>query len=306
MKNKTILITGAAGFLGSHLSKKLTEENRVIALDVADNLPQDIKKAVKFYQTDITDSKIEEIFQKEKPQIVYHLAGPIALRSEVDNPLFKKSLNILGNLDNVLNCCAQYGVEKIVFFSSGGAIYEKAGIIPTPENYPAHPDSLYGLASLMIEKYLRSYYQKYGLKFTVLRLSNVYGPRQWETGIIPSIMIKLLKGEPPVIYGSGQQTRDFIFIEDIIDAGILALKDDKNETYNISSGRETSINEILNKINAILNKSCQPIYIPKKISETERSCLDNSKIKKELNWQPKYDLEEGLKETINWFKDNGK
>lgn len=306
MKEKTILITGGAGFLGSHLAQKLARENRVIAIDIVNNLPQDIKQSIKFYEMDVADPEggIEEVFQKERPQIVYHLAGPIALRREINDPLFKKSLNILGNLNTILNCCTKYGVEKIIFFSSGGAIYEKANIIPTPEDYLAHPISLYGSANLIIEEYLKTYYQKYGLNFTILRLSNVYGPRQWGSGIIPSIITKIISDESPIIYGNGTQTRDFIFVEDAIEASIFAIKDNKNKTYNVSSGEEISVNELLDKIAAILNKPNKPVYTSQKINEIERSCLDNSKIKKELRWQPKTNIDQGLKETINWLKLN--
>jgi len=303
MKGKTILITGAAGFLGSHLAEKLAEENRVIAVDIANNLPQDIKESLKFYEVDIADPDIiAEVFRKERPQTVYHLAGPISLRREIDDPLFKKSLNILGNLSTILNCCTKYEAEKIIFFSSGGAIYEEARTIPTPENYPAHPASLYGLANLIIERYIKSYQQKYGLSFTFLRFGNVYGPRQWENGIIPSIIIKVLKGESPVIYGKGNQTRDFIFVEDAIEASIIALNDNRNETYNVSSGKEISINKILDKVTVILNKQVKPIYASRKNKETERSCLDNSKIKKELGWQPKINIDQGLRKTADWLK----
>ena len=303
MKGKTILITGAAGFLGSHLAKKLAEENRVIAVDIANNLPQDIKESLKFYEVDIADPDIiAEVFRKERPQTVYHLAGPISLRREIDDPLFKKSLNILGNLSTILNCCTKYEAEKIIFFSSGGAIYEEARTIPTPENYPAHPASLYGLANLIIERYIKSYQQKYGLSFTFLRFGNVYGPRQWENGIIPSIIIKVLKGESPVIYGKGNQTRDFIFVDDAITAALLAIKDNKNQIYNVGSGKEININEIFNKITKILHKKIEPVYNPSKIDEVERSCLDSTKIKKELEWKPKINIDQGLKKTIDWFK----
>jgi len=302
MNKKTFLITGGSGFLGSHLTQKLVKENRVVLIDIVNNLPQNIKQSVKFYHLNINSSKIKAIFKKERPQIIYHLAGPIALRREIDDPIFKKSLNVLGNLNNILKCCTDYKAEKIIFFSSGGAIYEEARTIPTPENYPAHPASLYGLANLIIERYIKSYQQKYGLNFTILRFGNVYGPRQWENGIIPSIIIKVLKGESPVIYGKGNQTRDFIFVDDAITAALLAIKDNKNQIYNVGSGKEININEIFNKITKILHKKIEPVYNPSKIDEVERSCLDSTKIKKELEWKPKINIDQGLKKTIDWFK----
>lgn len=305
MNKKTFLVTGAAGFLGSHLVQKLAENNRVVAMDIVDNLPKNIRKCVKFYKADASDLRVTKtIFEKERPQVIYHLAGPIALRREIDDPLFKKNLDVLGNLNKILDCCVKYKAEKIIFFSSGGAIYEKAKKIPTSESYPAHPSSLYGLANLLIESYLKSYFHRYGLKFTVLRLSNVYGPRQWESGIIPSIVLKLLKKEAPIIHGNGKQTRDFVFVEDVVKASIVVLKDEKNSIYNIGSDQEISINEILNKIATILNKPASPIYISKNIGGTERSCLNNLKIRKELKWQPKVKMEQGLIKTVDWLKSN--
>jgi len=296
MEGKTILITGVAGFLGSHLSRKLAEGNRVIGMDVIDN---------EFYKADIADpGAVEEIFRKERPQIVYHLAGPIGLRREIDDPIFEKSLNVLGNLSTILSCCTKYGTEKIIFFSSGGALYEKAETIPTSENYPVHPTSLYGLANLLIEKYIKKCQEKYGLNFTILRFGNVYGPRQWESGIIPSIIIKVLGGESPVVHGDGRQTRDFLFVDDVVEASLLVLNDNKNETYNVSSGEEISINEIIDKIGANLGKAIRPIYNSEGIKGIERSCLDNLKIKKGLGWQPKTNTDQGLRKTIDWFRLN--
>jgi len=304
MNKKTFLITGGSGFLGSHLTQKLVKENRVVLIDIVNNLPQNIKQSVKFYHLDINSSKIKAIFKKERPQIIYHLAGPIALRREIDDPIFKKSLNVLGNLNNILKCCTDYKAEKIIFFSSGGAVYEGTKIIPTPENYPVHSTSLYGIANLIIEKYLKSYSQKYGLGFTILRFSNIYGPRQWVSGIIPTIIVKALSGLSPIIYGDGTQTRDFVFVDDAVEASVLAIKDNKNEIYNVSSGREISINEIFNKITKILQKRTKPIYQRAKSEEIKRSCLDNSRIKNEMGWKPKVNIDQGLKKTIDWYKKN--
>lgn len=303
INGKTVLVIGGAGFLGSYLVQSLARQHyRVAVIDWVNSLPREIKKSVRFYKLDIAGSKIREIFMKEKPGIIYYLAGAINLRRDIADPIFKKSLNILGNLDNILECCVKYRVQKIIFFSSGGTIYEKAKTIPTPEDYPCHPTSLYGLANLIIEKYLENYCQRHNLDFTILRLSNVYGPRQWRTGLIPSLISKIFIGESPVIYSNGKQTRDFIFVDDVIEASILILKKNKNGIYNISSNKEITINEVLNKINTILHKKIKPAYDSSKIEEVPRNCPDNSKIKKELGWKPKTDIDKGLKKTIDWFK----
>lgn len=228
------------------------------------------------------------------------------MRRQITDQLFIKDLNILDRTKIILDACLQSGVKKIIFISSGGAIYENAKVIPTPEDYLAHPISLYGLANLMIEKYIELYCNENNLGFVILRLSNVYGPGQWKAGIIPSIITKLLKKEKPVIYSKGMQTRDFLYIDDVIDALIIVSKKTKGEIYNVGSNKEISLKEIFELTKKLLNAKTNPIYKNIVSKETIRSSIDASKIKKEFYWNPKTDIKNGLLKTIEWHKKNGK
>ena len=304
---KKFLIIGGAGFIGSHLSETLLKlgYSAVIIDDFSTNALKKINSKIKIYKTDIESlDKVKDIFKKEKPDFVYHLVGAINLRRQITDPLSIKDLDILGRTKLILDICLESKVKKIIFISSGGAIYESAKVIPTPEDYLVHPTSLYGLANLMIEKYIELYYRKNNLNFVILRLSNVYGPRQWKSGIIPSIIAKLLKKERPIIYGNGIQTRDFIYIDDAISALILATEKGKREIYNVGSNKEISFNEIFTVIKNLLDAKNSPIYKKSTAQETQRSAMDIAKIKKEFGWQPKIDLKKGILKTIEWFQKN--
>jgi len=301
-----ILVTGGAGFIGSHLTDKLIEQGHQVVL--IDNLStgrkENLNPKAKFYELDICDSGISQIFQEEKPEIVFHFAAQIDVRKSVKNPVEDAKINILGTL-NLLENCRNISVKKFIFTSSGGAIYGDTDIIPTPETHPENPESPYGIAKLTVEKYLYFYQKTFGLNYIALRLANIYGPRQsskGEAGVIAVFCNKMLKNEQAIINGEGEQTRDFVYLNDVVEAALLAMKKEKSGIYNIGTAKETNINEIFRKIKEITNSNCKEIHGPSKLGEQKRSCLDYSKAKEELNWQPKYSLDNGLKETIKWFK----
>jgi UDP-glucose 4-epimerase len=315
-----ILVTGGAGFIGSHLVDRLMKKGYQVA--VIDNLSsgkkENLNSKAKFYKLDICDSKISQIFKKEKPDIVFHFAAQIDVRKSVKNPIDDAKINILGSLNLLENFC-RYSrhLHKFVdshyafiFASSGGAIYGDTDVIPTSEAHPENPESPYGIAKLTIEKYLYFYQKTFGLNYTALRLANVYGSRQnskGEAGVIAVFCDKMLKGlslkgTVPIINGDGEQTRDFVFVDDVVEAALLAMQKEKSGFYNIGTAKETSINEIFRKIKELTNSNCQEIHAPARPGEQKRSCLDFSKAKKELGWEPKYSLSQGLRETIKWFK----
>lgn len=303
IENLKILITGGGGFIGSHLYKSLIEnQNKIIIVDsFIDQERKKLPKA-KLYTFDIASPRIKRIFEREKIELVFHLAGPINLRKKITDKLFNAGLKTIDGFKKILDYSCDYQIKKIIFASSG-AIYDGAKIIPTPENYPVHPSSLYGLANLFFEKLLEEYYKTHKLNFSILRLSNVYGPKQWETGVIASFIVSILNNKPPIITGDGRQTRDFIYIDDVVTAFHLAATNKQNEIFNVGSGKEISINQLVKNITKILNTKTKPRYIPLKDSkETKRNALDVSKIKKELTWAPKHSLGKGLEATIKWFK----
>ena len=303
-----ILITGGAGFIGSHLTDKLIEEgNEVVVVDnLSTGKKENLNVKAKFYEVDICDSKISQIFQEEKPEIVFHFAAQIDVRKSIDNPMSDAEINILGSL-NLLENCRKVDIKKFIFISSGGAVYGDTDVIPTPESQPENPESPYGITKMTIEKYLCFYKKTFGLNYTILRPANVYGPRQdsrGEGGVVAIFCDKILKNEEIRIDGNGEQTRDFIYVKDVVNAGVMSMEQEKNEVYNIGTGIETNVNEILEKIRELTSSNCKGIHDLAKSGGQTRSCLDFSKARQELGWQPEYDLEKGLKETIEWFKKN--
>lgn len=308
LKNRKILVTGGAGFIGSHTVDALIKERADVI--VVDNLSrgkrENLNPRGRFYKMDICDPKISQIFKKEKPKIVFHYAAHTEARNSVENPIFDAKINILGSL-NVLENCRRYKTKKIIFASSGGEIYGDAKEICTPEIYFPSPISPYGVAKLTIEKYLDSYYRLFKIPYIVLRYGNVYGPRQnpnGEAGVIAIFTNRMLKNQQPLIHGDGKQTKDYIFINDATDAAILAFRENLKGIFNIGTGEETSVLEIFNKIKKLTNSSVKEKYVPFPLCGFKRGCLSIKKTQKELNWRPQYSLDEGLKKTIEWFKQN--
>ncbi len=300
------MVTGGAGFIGSHIVDGLIRRgHRVLVVDnLSSGKKENLNPKAKFYKIDIREKKLENIFKKEKPEFVCHQAAHINLRASVRDPIFDAENNIIGSL-NVLQNCVKYKVKKIVFASTGGALYGEAKVIPTPETYPAWPISPYGVAKLSVEHYLYYYFKVFNLPYTVLRYANVYGPRQdakGEAGVVAIFTEKMIFGGQPIINGDGRQTRDYVFVGDVVEANILAIKNKKCGIYNIGTGVETNVNQIFKKLTKITGAKVQEVYGPKPAGEQRRSCLSFAKIRRELGWKPRVKLEEGLERTVGWFK----
>lgn len=303
-----ILITGGAGFIASHISDLLIENNHDVI--IIDNLStgnkENINKRAVFYNEDLSDyNKIKNIFEKEKPAVVYHLAAQIDVRKSLENPLKDAEINILATI-NLLDACVKNNVKHFIFSSTGGAIYGETENIPTTEDEKELPENPYGVAKLSIEKYLNFYNKFHNLKYTCLRYSNVYGPRQnakGEAGVIAIFFNSMLNKISPIIFG-GQQTRDFVFVKDVAKANMLALDEKNSNTYNIGTGIETSITELFQNINSMFfNNEIKAKIEEQKKGEQKRSCLSYAKINKSLGWFPETSLEQGLSETHKWFKE---
>lgn len=301
-----ILVTGGAGFIGSHLVGNLIQNNYSVI--VVDNLStgkrQNLNPRARFYRLDIQDKKLEQIFKKEKPQVVYHLAAQMNVRKSIADPIFDAQANIIGVL-NLLENCVKYRIKKFVFISTGGAIYGDGVKIPTPETAIEAPISPYGIAKLATEKYLHYYHHQYGLNYTVLRLANIYGPRQnylGEAGVVAIFCHQLKNNQPIFINGNGHQTRDFVFVADVVAAALKALKDKKPNIYNIATSKENNINQLASALQKVSGVKTPIEHRSAIKGEQMRSCLNYQKIKKHLGWSPKYDLEKGLRETWQWFQ----
>ena len=306
MRKKKVLVTGGAGFIGSHIVDKLIEEGHDVV--IVDNLSSgnemNINKNAKFYRLDIEDPKLESIYQEEQLDYITHHAAQKDVRLSVDDPIFDAKVNILGTI-NILQNCVKYKVKKVIFASTGGAIYGEQDFFPATEEHPQRPISPYGITKLVAEHYLFYYKTIHGLDYASLRYSNVYGPRQdpyGEAGVVAIFVQNMLNGQEPVINGDGEQTRDFVYIEDVVRANIAALSDDIQETvFNIGTGIEISINQIFDHLKQLINPALQKKYGPSKQGEQMRSVIDYSKAEKVLGWKPHVPLPEGLKKTCEYF-----
>jgi len=301
-----ILVTGGAGFIGSNLVDALINVGHDVC--VVDNLStgqkENLNAKAKLFEMDIADKKLSEVFDREKPEAVFHLAAQIDVRKSVADPVADAQINILGSI-NLLENCKKFGVKKFIFSSTGGAIYGDADIIPTPETYEQKPISPYGICKLSVEKYLHYYHVVFGLPYIILRYANVYGPRQnfqGEAGVVAIFCSKLLAGNQPTIWGAGKQTRDYVFVGDVVAANLAALKSDKVDIYNVGTSVETDVNQLAEEIKKNISTDLEFSYGEAKVGEQQRSCLDYSKIKKELGWEPKVKLIEGIKKTVEWFE----
>lgn len=302
-----IIVTGGLGFIGSNLVDRLIKEG--FDTHVIDNLStgklQFLNPRAKFYQSDVLDvQKLNLIFEEVKPNAVFHLAAQIDVQTSIHNPVLDAQMNILGTL-NILELCKNYNSKLI--YSSSAAVYGTPLYLPVCEQHLIHPLSNYGISKYTPELYIRSYAQLYSVKYTILRYSNVYGPRQMpkgEGGVISIFINKMIENEIPAIYGDGKQTRDFVYVEDVVSANLTALRAEQNGTYNISTNKRLSINEIFEIINSILNKNIVPEYKPERLGDITHSCLDNNLAKMELNWEPKYSIIKGLTKTCHFIQKN--
>lgn len=305
-----ILITGGAGFIGSHVADACLEAGHqvVVVDDLSSGNLANLNPAVKFYQLDIRDPALEEVFATEKPDVVNHHAAQISVPHSVTEPLLDAQINILG-LVNVLENCVKHHIKKVIFISSGGAIYGEAEEYPTTEDYPPQPLSVYAINKFAGENYLRFYQHQYGLEYTVLRYANVFGPRQiaqGEAGVVSIFVEKLLQDSAPTIYAYPDDPegmiRDYVYVKDVVRANLAVLDRGSNEVFNIGTCEETTTSQLYKTILWQLGKKIQPLKGPARKGDLRRSMLDNSKAFKELGWSPIYSLEDGIRETVTWFK----
>ena len=303
-----ILVTGGAGFIGSHIVDTYVKNNHNVFIidDMSRGRKEFINPKATFYKTSISDPKLANIIKNENIQVINHHAAQISVSDSVKNPVKDAESNIIGTLQLLQNA-VKYGVETFIFASTGGAIYGEQDYFPAREDHPKKPTSPYGLSKLSVEGYLRFYKEQYGLKTIIFRYGNVFGPRQnpnSEAGVIAIFFSRLLKDHAPIINGDGEQTRDYIFIRDVVRANLLALALKESDTFNVGTGEETSVNELTRLILQVTGSKINAETSKQNKFEQRRSCLDYKKIKESLNWGPKVSLKEGLAETYSFFKEN--
>ena len=301
-----ILVTGGAGFIGSTLVDKLISEgHEVVVLDNLVSGKRDyVNPQAKLYELDICSPEVKGVFETEQPEIVYHLAAQIDVRISVSDPVYDNKINAVGSL-NLLENCRKFEVRKFIFASTGGAIYGEAEEIPTTESAPTYPLSPYGIHKLTTEKYCKFYQTVYELDYTILRFANVYGPRQYkggEAGVVSIFIEHAVSGKDCLINGDGLQTRDYVYVDDVVSALNKAKEVNYQGEINIAYGKEITVLDVVKAISNSLGSEFEPQHVPAKLGEQRRSCLSYDLAKKILNWEPQVDITEGVKRTIEWTK----
>jgi UDP-glucose 4-epimerase len=297
-----VLVTGGAGFIGSHVVDALIEEGHTVVVvdDLSTGKVEHVNPQAMFYHVDIRSPELAEIFQRERPDLINHHAAHADVRRSVADPRYDADVNILGSL-SLLECARQNGVSKLIYASTGGAIYGEPVYLPCDENHPLNPICPYGVSKLTVERYLSYYGHACGFQYAVLRYPNVYGPRQdptGEGGVVAIFSRRMLGGEQVVINGSGEQERDFLYVADVVRANILAQDRLDGQTHNLGTGVGTSISDLFTLMASKTGYGGEPFYGPPKPGETFKIYLDATKARTELGWQPEVGLEQGLRATI--------
>ena len=304
-----ILVTGGAGFIGSHTVDALvaTGQHQV---SIIDNLTagkrHQVNPAARFHEIDLRDADaVRRVIEAETPEVIVHLAAQMDVRRSVADPPYDAQVNVVGFL-NLMESARQHGLRRVIFSSTGGAIYGEQEKFPAPEDHPLHPVSPYGVAKLATEAYLFFYKVQYGIDYTALRYGNVYGPRQdphGEAGVVAIFCGRMLEGKPCTIYGDGKQTRDYVFVGDVVRANVAAASANVSGAINIGTGIETSVNDLYHTLGTVADVTRAPEYAPARPGEQSRSVISPARAAQLLNWRPQVDLAHGLDQTFTYFKE---
>ncbi len=301
-----ILVTGGAGFIGSHVVEAfLSAGNEVCVVDdLSTGSRSNLPAGVKLHEVDIREPKLNAVFEQERPEAVSHQAARANVRESFEKPLLYADVNVVGSV-NVLECCRRNAVRKVIYASTGGAVYGEPQFLPVTEDHPVNPLDPYGASKHHVEHYLKLYQANFGMTFTVLRYPNVYGPRQdphGEAGVVSIFTGQMLTGGRPVINGDGEQQRDFVFVSDIAQANLLALERGDGDILNIGSGIGTSVNVVFDVLARLTGFSGGRVHGPAKKGEVSRIFLNARAASKSLGWTPRTSLEEGLASTVDYFR----
>ena len=302
-----ILVSGGAGFIGSHVVDAYLAANHEVVIidDLSTGYAHNLNPAARFVRADIRDrAAVAELMARERPAALNHHAAQLDVRRSVADPVFDAEVNLIGLL-NLLEEGRQHGLRQVIFASSGGTVYGDTQQLPAREGDPTVPVCPYGVTKLASENYLHYFAHAYGMRYVTLRYANIYGPRQdphGEAGVVAIFIGQLLRGESPVINGSGGQTRDFVYVGDVARANVLALDCDANGPLNIGSGGETDLNRLFALICAATGVQAPERHGPAKLGEQMRSALDPSRARAVLGWQVSVPLAEGLAKTVAYFR----
>ena len=303
---RTALVTGGAGFIGSHLvDRLLTEGYKVVVVDdLSTGKLKNLNPSATFHHSDITQPSIKEIFERTHPDLVFHLAAQVSVTNSTKEPIKDANINIVGTL-RLLEASRRFGIEKLIFSSTGGALYGEPELNPCTESTYIAPLSAYGTSKHLAEQYIELYQRLYNLKHTILRYANVYGPRQdphGEAGVIAIFTQAMLEGRQPVIFGSGDQERDFVYVEDVVHANVLAIGKGQGQAFNIGTGKGTSVNRIFGLLRENLEYRWDAERRQPRPGEVHRISLECSKAGRVLGWFPSVEIEGGLQRTVEHFR----
>jgi UDP-glucose 4-epimerase len=300
-----VLVTGGAGFIGSHVADAFLArgDDVLIVDDLSTGQKTNVPEGATFEQVDIADGNALERGFESDPELVCHLAAQASVTVSVENPVLDCTSNVLGTL-NVLEAARKRGAP-VVFASTGGALYGDGAPLPTPEDFPPGPLSPYGASKLAGEAYVATWARLYGVPNVVLRLGNVYGPRQnphGEAGVVAIFSGRLLDGEQPSLRGEGKPTRDYVYAADVASGFVAAAGGGRAGTYNVGTGRQTSTASLLDLLQKATGTAIDPQQAELQPGELQASALDSSRIERELGWHPTVELEEGLRKTLDWYR----
>ena len=298
---RTVLVTGGAGFLGSHLVDRLLDlGHRVVVVDdLSTGRLQNLNKGATFYHASITSPALGEIIEREKPDVISHYAGQASVTQSVRDPSKDAEINIQGSV-RLIEASRRNGIGKFIY-ASDAAVYGELQSTPCNEDHPIQPISPFGLSKYVVEEYLRLYHRLHRLNYSVLRYGSVYGPCQdlhGEAGVIAAFTSSMLDGKQPRIFGTGNHERDFVYIDDAIEANILAMKGEAVGSFNIGSGKSISVNAVFELLKKILKYRWNPSFVPARPGESTTVSLDFSRAERELGWRPTVTLEEGIRHTV--------
>ena len=302
-----ILVTGGAGFIASHVVDRYLKDGHEVW--VLDNLVtgsrQNLNSQARFVELDIRDrQRVSDLFTRERFDLVNHHAAQMDVRKSTEDPLYDAEVNILGSINLILNA-ARYGVKKMIYISTGGAVYGEPKRLPVEEGDPVNPECQYGISKHTVEHYLHLYRLLYKLDYTVLRYPNVYGPRQnpkGEAGVIAIFGLRMLNSEVPVIFGDGKALRDYVFVGDVAEANALALTKASGEIVNLGSEKGSSVLELYEHLQRLTGFAGAPQFAPARLGEIRQIYLSGRKAREVLGWQPKVSLAEGMRRTVDWMK----
>src|SRR5262245_11787140 len=302
-----ILVTGGAGFIGSNVVDGFVADGHEVAVldDLSTGRREFVHAKARFFEADLTDSAaLDACVGEFRPEVVDHHAAQIDVRRSVEDPQRDARINVLGAI-TLLESCRRHAVRKVIYASTGGAIYGEGRILPATEDHPVHPESPYGASKYAVEHYLYIWKLLHGVDFTVLRYPNVYGPRQnphGEAGVNAIFIGLMLEGKRPRIFGTGDQLRDYVYVGDIVEANVLALSKGSGETVNIGSGVGTSVKQIFAELKSILGFEGEPIYDAPRPGEIQCIYLDAARAREVLGWRPRVGFREGLERTVAWAR----